>query len=283
MKIVKLTGIYEKRFKFVQDIIKECTVSKILDIGCGTGVYLTIPIAINNPNINIVGFDIDRTTILNNVKNNICNNITYKHTLTKDDFYNYDIVILSEVLEHIKEPINYLNKLKKYLKNDGSIILTIPNGYGSYEIDCFIRGLYVFLKTTIITLFVNSKKLGKGEKENSKKYKNYIKNKSLLPTLNDSAHINFFSYRNIRKIITETGYYINAYEARGFIWIERNKFLIKNKYIVKFNCFISDFILPQFVLGWMFELKVDKNKYKYKRNLREKFQCHLNKAYLGYK
>lgn len=282
MRFTKLTGIYKRRLEFVQHVINKNRVSKILDIGCGTGIYLTIPIAINNPKVNIVGFDIDRLTIYNNINNNKLNNINYKYNLAKDDFHKYDIVILSEVLEHIEEPIRYINKLKKYLKNNGAIILTIPNGYGTFEFSKFIKGINAFLYYNTIGNIFNKKLKQMSKEESGKvKFKNNLRSTSLLCTFNNSQHINFFSYKKIIKIIKITGYYIAAYKARGFIWIENSKFLRQNTYVVEFNEYISDFILPQFVLGWMFELKIDKSRYKYNRNLREKLQCYLNKNYLS--
>jgi 2-polyprenyl-6-hydroxyphenyl methylase/3-demethylubiquinone-9 3-methyltransferase len=40
----------------------------------------------------------------------------------------FDVIILGEFLEHIAYPEIFLRKLKKYLKNNGKIIITAPNG-----------------------------------------------------------------------------------------------------------------------------------------------------------
>ena len=40
----------------------------------------------------------------------------------------FDVIILGEFLEHIAYPEIFLRKLKKYLKNNGKIIITTPNG-----------------------------------------------------------------------------------------------------------------------------------------------------------
>ncbi len=39
----------------------------------------------------------------------------------------YDIIVLTEVIEHIEEPVKFLLAIASLLKNDGKIILTTPN------------------------------------------------------------------------------------------------------------------------------------------------------------
>ena len=46
----------------------------------------------------------------------------------------FDIIICSEVLEHLKRPEEMLNGLKELVKKDGIFLFTIPNGFGPLEI-----------------------------------------------------------------------------------------------------------------------------------------------------
>ncbi len=45
---------------------------------------------------------------------------------TKYHYY-FDYILFADVLEHIKEPLLVLKKFKKYLKDDGCIIVSLPN------------------------------------------------------------------------------------------------------------------------------------------------------------
>ena len=40
---------------------------------------------------------------------------------------NYDAIILSHVCEHLRYPVNILNKLSNYLNENGIIVIAIPN------------------------------------------------------------------------------------------------------------------------------------------------------------
>ena len=39
----------------------------------------------------------------------------------------FDIIVFADILEHLKEPLEVLKRYKKYLKDDGYIIISIPN------------------------------------------------------------------------------------------------------------------------------------------------------------
>lgn len=48
--------------------------------------------------------------------------------LELEEYKNYfDIIILADVIEHLTEPKPVLEKIKNYLKDDGKLILSIPN------------------------------------------------------------------------------------------------------------------------------------------------------------
>ena len=59
-----------------------------------------------------------------------------------NEYKNYfDIILLPDVLEHLIEPKPVLNKIKNYLKNDGQIIVSMPNiRHYSALIKIFFKG-----------------------------------------------------------------------------------------------------------------------------------------------
>jgi SAM-dependent methyltransferase len=47
----------------------------------------------------------------------------------------FDAVVASEVLEHLPDPDGLVVALVRCLKPDGILLMTVPNGYGPFEID----------------------------------------------------------------------------------------------------------------------------------------------------
>jgi SAM-dependent methyltransferase len=88
----------------------------ILEIGCGSG-NIALPLASLGHRVRATDIevaDIDRST--GPVKSR------------------YDAVIASEVLEHVTDPAGALARLRPLLKGNGVVLVTIPNGYGPWEI-----------------------------------------------------------------------------------------------------------------------------------------------------
>ena len=112
----------------------------ILDFGCGEGVYTYIINKITNHKI--TSLDYDESIISNLEKLNLNQNVK-KIILDaeKDSFpfrdQEFDLIILSEVLEHLYDDVSLLSKLHRYLKNDGKIIITVPHYFYPINIDPF--------------------------------------------------------------------------------------------------------------------------------------------------
>ena len=98
---------------------------KILEIGCGLG-YLTY--ALRSENYDVLGLDISEDAI-DNAKQNfgnyfICEDL-FKYVETNSK--SFDIIILTEVIEHIEQPIEFIETILKLLNTKGKVILTTPN------------------------------------------------------------------------------------------------------------------------------------------------------------
>jgi len=104
----------------------------LLDAGCISGI-VSIPYAMMGGQV--VGVDIGRGFIekakseskkigLNNKAKFLVGNITDLSFL-KDNIF--DVVLCSEVLEHLLKPYKALKEFKRVLKNGGILILTTPN------------------------------------------------------------------------------------------------------------------------------------------------------------
>lgn len=106
--------------------------SKVLDIGCGNG---NISLALGSLGFNVRGIDVDATSIQTATNTNTFANVAFevadanKFTITDE----YDVVICSEVLEHLTHPQELVQSAYRILKPGGIMIVTVPNGYGPRE------------------------------------------------------------------------------------------------------------------------------------------------------
>ena len=109
--------------------------SKVLEAGCGVGAQ-TIILAKNSPDANITSIDISKLSI------NQANKLIQKNNIINVDFAradvhdlpfedeSFDYIFVCFVLEHLQDPQNALENLRRVLKNDGSITI-IEGDHGS--------------------------------------------------------------------------------------------------------------------------------------------------------
>ncbi|KKR82038.1 MAG: Methyltransferase type 12 [Parcubacteria group bacterium GW2011_GWD2_40_9] len=100
--------------------------TNLLELGCGNG-QLIKDIVQKHP-------DLGRVACVDYF--NSPTELPKKVSFFKQDLENfemdgvYDLVIINHVLEHIKNPIGLLEKIKKNLSNFGKILIVVPNRKG---------------------------------------------------------------------------------------------------------------------------------------------------------
>ncbi|MDI6604607.1 MAG: glycosyltransferase [Thermoanaerobacteraceae bacterium] len=98
----------------------------VLDVGCGAGA-LGLELK-NRRNTEVVGIEINKdiSKIAEKNLDKVITTDVENLDLEYPECY-FDVIILGDVLEHLKEPWLLLEKLKKYLNENGLIIASIPN------------------------------------------------------------------------------------------------------------------------------------------------------------
>ncbi len=98
--------------------------STVLDIGCSSGMFMY---HLKDKVKEIIGIDFDITA--SEYASKKCNCKTYSTDITETPIEeeSIDVICCFQTLEHLKEPIKFINTIKKYLKKDGKIMIEVPN------------------------------------------------------------------------------------------------------------------------------------------------------------
>ena len=120
-KIYQLVQKFNEKYK-LKIISKFKASGKILDYGCGDGSFLAF---MKNHHFSVTGYE------PNEKARNIAASKIEEKNLVKslDDIENnsLDIITLWHVLEHIPNPEEILASLRQKLKNDGVLLIALPN------------------------------------------------------------------------------------------------------------------------------------------------------------
>jgi len=123
--------IIQQQAREVFSILKRLTFSSVVDIGCAHGYYAT-RIALDFPHSKVKGIDINEKQLcIGNIVKKKFNieNLTFEKrdvcTSLLDE--KYDLVLLLQVIEHLKEDNVILKKMRKMTHEHGHLIITTPN------------------------------------------------------------------------------------------------------------------------------------------------------------
>lgn len=133
-----------KKLKFIFSAIeehasqrgKDLHILRILEVACGRG-GITLPLT--TLGCQVTAFDIDQDEVSHlrsqiNQKEDHHLTLTVDNAYTFDDENTYDIIIASEVFEHVLEPIKLAENIVRRMTEGAYLIVTTPNGYGPWEI-----------------------------------------------------------------------------------------------------------------------------------------------------
>ena len=114
--------------------------TRVLDVGCGTGINVTIPLTVAG--YSVVGLDIDRASIERARQTaRGMSNVEFRCSALSETLFSkpFHVVICSEVLEHLERPVLLIQQIQDVMESDGLLLVTVPNGYGYFEMESFVE------------------------------------------------------------------------------------------------------------------------------------------------
>jgi len=129
-------GISKSRERNILQLINGVFGKNILDIGCASGYLGKKLVSMGN---NVDGVDISKDAVKEAKKvltNAWCLDIE-NDVLPKRK---YDLVIATEIIEHLFDPEAFMSKIRKHLSPNGKLILSTPNFLHLYNRKNFLMG-----------------------------------------------------------------------------------------------------------------------------------------------
>ncbi|OFX17546.1 MAG: hypothetical protein A2Z18_05605 [Armatimonadetes bacterium RBG_16_58_9] len=233
-----------KRLQFAKDLLSDVRPRRVMDVGCGTGANLTIPLARHFPEVSFWGVDADIASVDFAKGSNELANVRFALPEEVPEGETFDLIIASEVVEHVDKPAEFLFSLRDKLTDSGKVLLTLPNGYGPFEAMSFLDALLRICRIRPVLRRV--KRAFTGSSGNTLAGK--------ADTLAVSPHVNFFSHRQICQLAAEAGLTVEQYRPRtllcGFIFDE----LLGGARFSEWNARVCDRLPPFASSAWMFVL-----------------------------
>ena len=99
---------------------------KILDVGCGSGIFSRELKRKFNAEVWGIELDPDATVLAKKIIDKVIVGDAYKAVTDVPDSY-FDCIVFNDILEHLVDPFTLLKKIKDKLNANGVIVCSIPN------------------------------------------------------------------------------------------------------------------------------------------------------------
>ena len=239
---------YAKRLRFVRQTIaqafprQEPGSLRVLDVGCGNGSQLTLPLA--RRGFKVTGVDTHAPSI-EHARRDARDLLKARFVCGRVEDLDpelFDVVILSEVLEHVPEPLALLAASARYLSDDGIMIVTVPNGFGEFEIDSWL-----FRKL-------------RGQRIVDALYK---KEREPVAATDNHAdgHVQFFTRRRLLRLFEQCSLSVFRQGAGSFLAGPIvGHTLARSSRFIEWNARVADRLPLALASGWYFALRRSENR-----------------------
>jgi 2-polyprenyl-3-methyl-5-hydroxy-6-metoxy-1,4-benzoquinol methylase len=239
---------YAKRLRFVEGAIEESFQERaadslrVLDVGCGNGSQLALPLA--RRGFQVTGIDIDARSIehAKQLAKDLPSATFLCGYVAELKAGRFEVVILAEVLEHMTEPRRLLMESAKHLSEDGIVIVTVPNGYGEFELDS--RFFQFFRLQRLVDALAKSGRETVAATDNP-----------------ESGHVQSFTRRRLRRLFVECSLAVFREGSASFLaGPVVGHTLARSSRFIEWNSRVTDKLPFALASGWYFALRRAKSE-----------------------
>ncbi len=240
-----------KRLDFIQNSLDKLgnRKLKVLDVGCGNG---NISRYIGSKGHDVLGIDISEATIEKAKSLTDMPNVRFKNIAAEDLIATaeiFDLVICSEVIEHLDTPSVVVEVLRALINKKGILIVTVPNGFGPREL--FITKPLQWMKTKTPGIYgaVNSFKKTLG-----------FSGATVQSDAENLTHVQFFSKKSLLNLISKNELKLIQFRSSNFIeGVFPYSILAKrSKKLQDIDCWMADQLPDQMASGFMSAWQINK-------------------------
>lgn len=128
----RIKKLVPKRIDFFHKFVEYKGECKVLDVGGGDG-YATYILSKRNPKAEFRLIDLSEVVVKEAKINlrNVTNVVDVKQSAAEEIEYDdgqFDVVIMSQLLEHLKEPVRAIKECHRVLKKGGYMVVSTPIG-----------------------------------------------------------------------------------------------------------------------------------------------------------
>lgn len=162
----------------------------VLDVGCACGTNL-MWLKYHNPGARLQGIELNEKSAAI-AKWFAKVEAADVEQLEREDWNeSFDYIILADIVEHLRDPWEFLKRMRNFLKQDGRVIVSIPNVCHVSNLWDMLHGDWEYGEAGIL----------------------------------DSTHLRFFTKKSFSKCLEQAGLRIQSIEPRKLVGDGHNKFI----------------------------------------------------------